>query len=144
MIIGVVFAFATAAWLTSSGADQRPGGLRDFMVVKLAHSQKVLEGLVVEDFDAIAKNADNMRLLSLDETWQVLTTPDYLEFSRKFRAACEALGDAARKKNLEKSTAAFNQMTVKCVECHKYVRGVRMARQEQGPGFDRAVAGTGD
>jgi cytochrome c556 len=98
------------------------------MRVKLKHSQKVLEGLVQNDFTMIAKNAQDMSLLSLDETWQVMTTPDYLEHSRKFRVAADALSDAAKKHNLEQSTIAFNLMTTRCVECHKYVRDVRIAK----------------
>ena len=34
---------------------------------------------------------------------------------------------SARDKNLDRATLAFNQVTTKCVECHKYVRGIRMA-----------------
>ena len=100
------------------------------MRVKLKHSQSVLEGLVLEDFDEIAKNAQEMSLLSLAETWQVLQTPEYIDYSRKFRNAADTLSDMAKKKNLTEATTAFNQMTTRCVECHKYVRGVRMVEVE--------------
>lgn len=108
----------------------RADELREFMRAKLKHSQSVLEGLVLSDFDKIGKGAQEMSLLSLAATWQVLQTPDYLEYSRKFRTAADALGEAAKKRNLEESTKAYNTMTVRCVECHKYVRGVRMAQAE--------------
>lgn len=115
-------------WALSAGGYGEPREeLRDFMRAKLRHSQKVLEGLVLEDFDVIAKSAQEMSLLSLAETWQVLNTPDYIEYSRKFRNAADSLADAAKKKKLDQATLAANQVTVKCVECHKYVRGVRMA-----------------
>ncbi len=107
--------------------QQQRANLKDFMRVKLGHSQKVMEGLVLEDFDEIAKNAQEMSLLSLAETWQVFETPEYVEYSRKFRNAADALTDAAKQKNLDRATLAFNQVTTKCVECHKYVRGIRMA-----------------
>jgi cytochrome c556 len=97
------------------------------MRVKLRHSQKVMEGLVLEDYAEIAKNAQEMSLLSLAATWQVFETPEYVDYSRKFRNATDALSDAARDKNLDRATLAFNQVTTKCVECHKYVRGIRMA-----------------
>ena len=121
-------ALASVCWLAAGGhAAPRPD-LRDFMRVKLKHSQKVLKGLVPNDFTMVAKNAQDMSLLSLDETWQVLTTPDYLEYSRKFRVTTDALSSAAKRNNLEQSTVAFNQVTTRCVECHKYVRDVRMAK----------------
>jgi hypothetical protein len=112
--------------LASNGAEPR-ADLSDFMRVKLKHSQLVLEGLVMGDFDKIAKNAQDMSLLSLAESWQVLETPQYIQYSRKFRADADALADAAKKKNLDLSTQAYNRVTVRCVECHKYVRDVRMA-----------------
>jgi hypothetical protein len=34
----------------------------------------------------------------------------------------------AKKKNLDQATVAYNQLTTKCVQCHKYVRSVRMAQ----------------
>ncbi len=101
------------------------------MRVKLKHSQAAIEGLVIDDLDKVARSAQEMSLLSLAETWQVLNTEDYIEYSRKFRRSADALAEAAKKKNLDQATIAFNQMTVKCVECHKYVRGVRMARADQ-------------
>jgi hypothetical protein len=112
--------------VTSGGAAPRTD-LSDFMRVKLKHSQLVLEGLVLGDFDKIAKNAQEMSLLSLAETWQVLETPQYIEYSRKFRKDVDSLADAAKKKNLDQSTQAYNRVTLRCVECHKYIRDVRMA-----------------
>jgi cytochrome c556 len=127
MILGIL-SLATVSWSTAGQGDEPSEALRNFMRVKLKHSQKVLEGLVTEDFDAIAKNAQEMSLLSLAETWQVLQTPQYIEFSRKFRNAADTLSDMAKKKNLEEATSAYNKVTVRCVECHKYVRDLRMAK----------------
>jgi hypothetical protein len=112
--------------LTSGGAPPRVD-LSDFMRVKLKQSQLVLEGLVMGEFDKIAKSAQEMSLLSLAESWQVLETPQYIEYSRKFRKDADSLADAAKKKNLDQSTLAYNRVTLRCVECHKYVRDVRMA-----------------
>lgn len=102
--------------------------LDDFMRAKLVHSQNVVEGLVRGDFDKIAKGAQEMSLLSLAETWQVLQTPQYIEFSKKFRNSANALSESARKKNLDQATKDYNVVLQRCVECHKYLRDVRMAR----------------
>ena len=112
---------------THAGSAQPKGSLQDFMRVKLLHSQNVVEGLVLGDFDKIAKNAQELSLLSQAASWQVLQTPQYLEHSRKFRSASDSLKEAAKKKNLDKATEAYNLVTLRCVECHKYVRDVRMA-----------------
>jgi hypothetical protein len=101
-----------------------------FMRLKLVHSQKVLEGLVMEDFSMIDKEAQALSLLSQDANWQVLQTPEYLQMSVEFRRTTDALSRAAREKNLNKATLAYLGMTMKCVSCHEHVRDVRMARAD--------------
>ena len=104
-----------------------------FMKAKLKHSQEVLKGLATEDFDLIAKNSQAMGLLCQDELWQVLQTPEYRARSAEFQRSVEAVTEAARKKNLEAATLGYVDVTLKCVNCHKYVRKVRMARLEEFP-----------
>ncbi|NIL96262.1 MAG: hypothetical protein GTO76_02720 [Planctomycetales bacterium] len=117
---------------------QSPEELRAFMRAKLDHSQKVLEGLCVEDFDRIAKNAQQLALLSQESNWRVLQTEDYVQYSLEFRRAAHAMVTAAEKKNLDAATLAYVDMTMKCVKCHKYVRGIRTAA---GPGQDEKRLG---
>lgn len=104
-----------------------------FMQAKLKHSQLVLKGLATEDFDLIAKNSQAMSLLCEDEMWQVLQTPEYRARSAEFQRSVDAVTEAARKKNLEAATLGYVDVTLKCVNCHKYVRKVRMARLEEFP-----------
>lgn len=110
-------------------AQPKPGGgnIRDFMQVKLKHSQDILAGLVTEDLDKVAKGAQELSLLSQAGAWQVFQTEDYLLHSREFRRSADALRDAAKAKNVDAAALAYVDTTLKCVNCHKYVRGVRMA-----------------
>jgi len=110
-------------------AQPKPNGgnLRDFMQVKLKHSQDILSGLVTDDLDKVAKGAQELSLLSQAGSWQVFQTEDYLLHSREFRRSADALRDAALKKNTDAAALAYVDTTLKCVNCHKYVRGVRMA-----------------
>ena len=111
------------------GGEEQPNQVREFMRRKLPHSQKVLEGLVTEDFESIAKHAQELSLISQAATWQVLQTPDYLDHSTEFRRAADRLTEAARKKNLDGAALAYIDVTMSCINCHKYVRGVRIAGQ---------------
>ena len=104
-----------------------PSGNAKFMQAKLAHAQKVVEGLALEDFEAIAKNAQSISLLTQAEVWQVFQTPEYVQHSQEFRRAADAVSDAAIKKNIDAAALAYVDMTLKCVNCHKYVRTKRMA-----------------
>jgi cytochrome c556 len=117
----------TVVLVSQTGHGQKPD-LRDFMRAKLKLSQSILEGLVREELDPVARAANDLKLLSLDSSWQVLQTPEYLEYSRRFRDDADTLREAAKKHKLDAATVAFNQVTTRCVECHKYVRGVRMAK----------------
>ncbi len=122
-----------------SHSQQQANKVSEFMKLKLQHAQKVLEGLVMEDFDTIEKNSQSLSLLSQAETWQVLQTPDYLQHSGEFRRAANAVTNAARDKNIDGAALAYLEMTMKCVNCHKYVRDVRMANA--GPALDAPQLG---
>lgn len=117
----------------ASAEAQEANKVSEFMRAKLSHSQRVLEGLTREDFDAIAKSAQEMSLLSQASNWQVLQTPEYRERSTEFRRSVDALTEAAKKKNLEGAALAYVDVTMKCVTCHKYVRHVKMARVNPDP-----------
>ena len=68
----LVGAFATR------GQDEGRGGLSRFMRQKLEHSQRVLEGLALEDFAMIAENARKLKELSEDARWRVSPNINYL------------------------------------------------------------------
>jgi cytochrome c556 len=122
---------ATLLFAVVQGQAAPKDDLRDFMHAKLTHSQKVLEGLTSNDFDLIAKHAEQLTQVSQASNWQVLQTEDYIEQSREFRRASSAVRDAAKKKNLDGAALAYVDMTMKCVNCHKYVRGVRLAKLDK-------------
>jgi hypothetical protein len=74
----------------------------------------------------IAKAASQMEVLSQEAAWQVLQTPEYRQQSLEFRRAAQGLREAAEKKNLEGAALAYVDVTMKCVRCHQYVRGVKI------------------
>jgi len=118
-------ALAIATFLGNSGPGQPPNQAKSFMRAKLGHSQKVLEALALEDFDEMAKHSQDMSLLTLDEGWQVIQSPEYRRRSDEFRRTADALTAAAKKKNLDGATLLYLDLTQKCVSCHKYVRSVK-------------------
>jgi len=106
---------------------EKPADVATFMRLKLAHSQKMLEGIALEDFRLIEKSAQDLSLLSREENWQVFQTPEYLRHSEEFRRAAESVRQAAANKNVDGAALGYVGMTLSCVSCHKYVRDVRMA-----------------
>jgi cytochrome c556 len=107
--------------------DENEPNISKFMRAKLQHSQKLIESLAVEDYEAMAKSSQEMSLLTLAEQWQVLQTADYLHESMAFRRSADALNAAAKKKNLDGAALAYVEMTMQCVKCHKMIRHAKMA-----------------
>jgi hypothetical protein len=118
----------------SVAAAERPGkddkDVSELMRQKLQHSQKVLEGLALSDFDTIAQHAEELILISKKAEWKVYKTPQYEVHSNEFRRNAGALVKGAKDKNLDACALAYVDMTLNCVRCHKYVREVRMARRD--------------
>ncbi|SRR6056297_1036862 len=102
--------------------------VKPFMRAKLEHAQEVLRGVVSEDFDRIARHGQSLGLLSLESNWHVLQTEEYVAQSTAFRRATEALSRAGRERNLDAATVAYLDVTVKCVQCHHYLRRRASAR----------------
>lgn len=107
--------------------DENEQNISKFMRAKLQHSQKLIESLATEDYEAMAKSSQEMSLLTLAESWQVLQTADYLHESTAFRRSADAMTAAAKKKNLDGAALAYVDMTMQCVKCHKLVRHTKMA-----------------
>lgn len=119
---------ASAAAASAAEETPRSAGktddeqVRQFMRLKLDHSQKVLEGVVIKDFELVAKNAQAMALLVEDENWMLLETPEYRAYSDEFKRIANRLTKAAKERNLDEAALDYVQMTLNCVDCHKHVR----------------------
>ena len=105
-------------------AGEKPNDVAVFMRAKLGHAQHVIEGLALADYDLIARGAHDLALASQASSWQVLQTADYARHSQEFRRSCESLRAAAKDKNLDGAALAWMEVTMKCIQCHKYVRDV--------------------
>lgn len=110
-------------------ASERPDPktLVAFMRLKLDHTQKIVEGLALEDFDLISKHAKEIGELSKHEKWRVYQTPEYGIYSADFQRITEGLVEAADDENLDGAALAYVEMTLSCVKCHKYTRNIRLA-----------------
>jgi predicted GTPase len=95
---------------------------------KLEASQSVLEGLALEDFDLIARGAKHLKTTSAAAEFLVIHDPLYTEQADEFRRIIDKLERAAKEKRIDGATLAYVDMTMSCVECHKYVRNVLVAQ----------------
>lgn len=104
--------------------DHRDDGslLTPLMRMKLEKSKAILEGLTLEDYDKVASNARSLRLLSTESGWNVIQTREYADQSRDFQRAADLVVEAAEEKDIHRATMGYVAMTVRCVECHSYMR----------------------
>jgi hypothetical protein len=111
--------------MSPSASQPDPPTRREFMRQKLDFAKLLLEGLSVENYEMIAKNARGLRKLSTAAQWEVPTIPnanEYITFTGEFQRLCADLEKNAGDKNLDGATLSYLRLTMSCVNCHKYVR----------------------
>lgn len=97
-------------------------GLSTFMRMKLEASQKVLAGLALEDFELIQEGAEKLEEMSAAEKWRVTKDPFYREHSVDFQRLAQRLVKNGKDGKLEASALTWIEMTMQCIECHKWSR----------------------
>jgi cytochrome c556 len=127
LVVALCWPFATAK---AHEEEQGKSKVGKIMQEKLKHSQKLLEGIAIADYDKVSRSAEELILLSKTEEWHVIKTPKYEMHSNEFRRAAELVIQKAKAKNLDGVTLAYFELTMSCVRCHQYVREVRDARLE--------------
>jgi Na+-transporting NADH:ubiquinone oxidoreductase subunit NqrC len=131
-LVLLALAVTLAGGLIVSSEGQEKSPLQRYMRQKLDHSKNVLEGLAVEDFAMIAKNAKAMRELSEDARWRVSPNVNYLRLSAEFQDLADELAAKAKERNLDGATLVYVKLTMNCVKCHQLVREQRLVTL--GPG----------
>lgn len=126
VILAVLTGSLSAAVLVVSlvAAETKPkrAATQLFMRQKLTWSQGVIEGLALEKFDLVTKNAIRMRDMTRSNLWFSMRQPDYLTQTTNYQKSVDALFMAAADKNLEAATEAYTKVSRNCVECHRLLR----------------------
>lgn len=112
-------------------SDRDDSNLRPLMQMKLEKSKQIIEGLTLEDFEKIGRNARSLKLLSTESGWNVIQTEEYATQSRDFQRTCDLIAEAAAEKDISRATLGYVAMTVRCVECHAYMRKHRAEREQR-------------
>ena len=100
----------------------KPRGVSIFMRMKLDASQKILEGLALEDFELIQEGAAKLEEMSAAEKWRVTNDFFYREHSNDFLKITKRLSKNAKDGKLEASALTWLEATMQCIECHKWTR----------------------
>lgn len=131
--VAVVCGWLVNVNLTAAGKDPevKETLTQKFMRAKLTDSQKVLEGITTENFKLIEEGANHMAIMSRAQQWTVIPGPEYLQHSAEFRRCCEDLKKRAEKRNLDACALSHLQLTMSCINCHKFVRSTRIVKNDK-------------
>jgi hypothetical protein len=120
-LCGAVFSLATM--------PHQGTALDRVMRQKLQHAQKILEAVVTSDWTSLEMSSRDLERLIDEPGWTVLRYPEYHTQSAAFVRAIRALHTAAAQRDLEATPRAYVDLTMQCVECHRYLARARIARQ---------------
>ena len=109
----------------STREDRKPNRVDDtrlYMRAKLASSQRVMEGLVAENYDLIIDGASQMRDISHASHWPRTVDEVYQHYSVEFRRQCDKLKAQAARSDLQAAHYTYLHLSTTCIDCHNYVR----------------------
>lgn len=123
--IAVTLALA-GTWFSQAQIDTK-AATSEIMKEKLDYSHYILNGIATANYDLMSANAEKLSKLSQAAAWRARETPQYEALGAEFRRHADALAKAAKDRNLDAASLAYVQMTLSCVNCHKYMRGPKIA-----------------
>ena len=138
MLVAVLAVCAIGGWAGLQGWSQeaqtvatkvQPGEvqLRNFMRQKLEACHQILEVIATDNMALVKSGAETLNKLSGAEEWRVSNDAMYRQFSAEFQQTARQLSAAAEKENFDEVTLKWISATLNCVDCHKFVRGMRIA-----------------
>lgn len=118
-----------SAWLAlAAGGGTQGLEVKHVMREKLERAENILEAVVTSDWVSLETNSRELERLTNDPRWTVLKYPEYARQTAGFVKAIQALHLAAAQRDLEKTPRAYVDVTLKCVECHRYLARQRIAK----------------
>jgi hypothetical protein len=101
--------------------------LQRFMRQKLQASNLILEGLCTEDLKMVTDGAATLMKMSKEEKWRVSNDMMYRRYSKEFVNAVEELEQEAKDNDMDGTSMAWVNVTMKCLKCHEWVRNTVIA-----------------
>lgn len=101
--------------------------LNRVMRQKLIDAQNVLGAVVTTNWRELERGSRALVKATEEPAWQVLASPEYVKQSEAFVRAANDLLDAATRRDQEAAPLAYVALTMRCVQCHRYVARARVA-----------------
>ena len=104
--------------------------LKKFMRQKLHASNSILEGLCTEDLQMVSEGSKTLMKMSSEEKWRVSNDIMYRRYSTEFVHAVEELQKEAEDNDMNGTSMAWVNVTMKCLKCHEWVRNTILVDSE--------------
>lgn len=120
---------AAAGALFAAGDRTTPAPIHDdqqatLMLAKRASAQKVVDGLVLKDFDQIHRGATELVRICDATEWAARGDQVYAHHRTELRRQALKLAKMADEKNLDGAAFAYMHSLTTCISCHEYSRDV--------------------
>jgi hypothetical protein len=108
-------------------AQAQTTALNRVMRQKLADAQGVMAAVVTSNWLELDRRSKALAKATEDPAWLVLRTPEYAKQSEAFLRAVNDLVDTAARRDSDGAPLAYVTLTMRCVQCHRYVARARIA-----------------
>ena len=121
-------AFGMALLLTASVSPAQTARTALVMREKLSHAQKILEALTTSNQALLERESGAMARIAASPRWAELRTPELAGATEAFLKTVADLDADARRRDFDAAAAAYNRMVTTCYQCHRLLKGRRIAR----------------
>ena len=111
--------------------DEPARALAKFMRQKLHASNQILEGLCTEDLQMVTEGSQTLMKMSGEERWRVSNDIMYRRYSNEFGQAVEELRSEAEDNDMDGTSLAWVNVTMKCLKCHEWVRNTILVESQK-------------
>ena len=114
---------------TIADANAQTTATTRVMRQKLVDAQGVMAAVVTGNWVELDRRSKALAKATEDPAWLVLRTPEYAKQGEAFLRAVNDLVDAAARRDSDAAPLAYFALTMRCIQCHRYVARARIAAQ---------------
>lgn len=130
IVCGVGASAVLLAVEANPAAKAGPDTEAALMRAKLASAQKVVEGLMVQDFKLVGDGARELETICDATQWHAEEDQVYAHYRSELRQLAKKLAKNSQKEDRDGTTYSYMHLMTTCINCHDYCRDVlRVARE---------------
>ncbi len=114
--------------LAAGAAGAQTARTAPMMRQKLAHTQRLLEALTTSNYELLARESAELSRIAESPRWAELKTRELRPSTDGFLKAVADLAAASKERDLDAAAASYSTLVTTCYQCHKRLKGMRIAR----------------